>query len=95
MSADYEAKIQRGLILYLREEHEIEAVEAELGMTEMETAYFTGCDTCGYGGGEDRAFTPLRYKAEGEPWWQSIELDTQYSIDLLPKLLPYIDKANR
>lgn len=90
----YEEKIKRGLILYLREVHEIKAVDAELGMTEFESAQWSGCDTCGYGGDEDKAWTPLRYKEESDTYWQTVELDTVNSMDLLPELLPYIDRAN-
>lgn len=90
----YEEKIKRGLILYLREVHGIKAVDAELGMTEIEASQFEGCETCGYGRDDDKAWTPLRYKTEDQWFWSTIELDTVYSVNLLPDLLPYIDRAN-
>ena len=92
--SNYEEKIKRGLILYLREVHDIRAIDARLGLTEMEAAQYEGCETCGYGSDEDKAWTPLESKEDGDRDWDLIKLDTRYSIDLLPTLLPYIDRAN-
>lgn len=89
-----EERIERGLKLYLREEHGLMVTEAKLGMTEFEASQWEGCDTCGYGGDEDRAFTPLLYKLKGDGGWVVIELDTVNSVNLLPTLLPYIERAN-
>ncbi len=88
-----EEKIQRGLILYLREVHDIRAVQVELGLSEIEEAQYDGCETCGYGADEGRTYVPLRYKEREGCYWQEIEMDTT-SINLLPTLLPYIDRAN-
>lgn len=91
--SDYKERIKRGLILYLREVHDIKAVDAELGLTEFEAGQYEGCETCGYGSDDDKVWTPLRYKEEGDRYWNTIELDTT-TLDLFPTLLPYIDRAN-
>ena len=90
----YEEKIKRGLLLYLREVHKITAIDAEIGMTEFEAGSWEGCDTCGYGADEDEVWTPLRFKRAQDKYWDFIKLDTVNSVNLLPELLPYIDRAN-
>lgn len=91
--SDYEERIKRGLILYLREEHDIKAVDAELGLSEVEAAQYEGCETCGYGADQSTTVTPLRYREEGDSYWDRVDLDTT-TLNLLPTLLPYIDRAN-
>lgn len=89
----FEEKIKRGLILWLREVHNITAIDAELNESEVERGYFSGCDTCGHGAGEDKITTGISYKASDYKYWQSVEIQGT-SIDFLPKLLEYIDRAN-
>ena len=89
---DYTEKIERGLKLFLREEHGITAVEASIGESEMERGW-EGCHTCGHGGGEDTVATPIHYRREGSLYGTSLDISGT-SLDFLPKLLDYIDRAN-
>ncbi len=89
----YEEKIKRGLVLYLREVHGITAKTASIGESEVERGWSSGCDTCGYGSDEDTINTPIYYKESGEDWGRSLQIPGT-SIDFLPELLGYIDRAN-
>lgn len=90
--SDYDSKIERGLILYLREEYDIKARTAELGETEVERAMFEGCETCGYGGEDDVVYFHIRWRDEhGIP---HLLRENGSSLNFFPKLLAYIDRAN-
>lgn len=89
---DYDEKISRGLILWLREVKGIRATEAQLHESETEKAQFSGCETCGYGGDDDKIYTDIAYKDEDSNWG-IVKLEGT-SIDYLPTLLYFIDRAN-
>lgn len=90
---DYEIKLERGLLLYLREEHGVNATSASIGESEVEKGW-GGCETCGYGGSEDTITTPIYYQRSGDVYSSgTIEIDGT-SIGFLPTLLEYIDRAN-
>lgn len=89
---DYEEKIERGLILWLREEHGITAVSASIGESEVEDGW-GGCDTCGYGGSDPKVETPVWYKTDESHYGETVYVDGT-SINFLPTLLGYIDRAN-
>lgn len=91
--SSYEEKIERGLKLYLKEEHGITAVSASIGESEVERGWSSGCKTCGYGADEDTVKTPIYYKTYKGGWTQSVEIDGT-SINFLPELLSFIDRAN-
>lgn len=91
--SDYEKKIERGLILWLREEKGITAISASIGESEIERGWSSGCDTCGYGADEDKVTTPVYYKTSSDKWNSSIEIEGT-SINFLPTLLEYIERAN-
>jgi hypothetical protein len=86
----YEKKIERGLILWLREIKDIKATEAQLSAEGEEESYGY-CDTC-YGTSA-AAVIYVAYKAEGDQHWSEVEVERN-SLDFLPELLPYIDRAN-
>lgn len=89
---DYEKKIERGLILFLRERKNIIAETAYMGESEAESGW-GGCDTCGYGGSDGNIETPIYYRRSGEFATRTVYIDGT-SIDFLPRLLDYIDRAN-
>ena len=89
---DYERKIERGLILWLREKKDITAVTASIGESEAEEGW-GGCDTCGYGGSDSTIETPIYYRGEGRYDSGTVYVDGT-SINFLPTLLEYIDRAN-
>lgn len=89
---DYLDKIERGLILFLREKHGITATSASIGESEVESGW-DGCDTCGYGGSEDAVKTPITYKQDGWLYASVLEIDGT-SLEFLPELLNFIDRAN-
>lgn len=88
---NYEEKIERGLILWLRENRDITALTANIGESEVESGW-GGCETCGYGGSDGEIETPIYYTNDIEKY------GTVYikgsSLDFLPTLLGYIDRAN-
>lgn len=89
--SDYEKDIERGLIAYLASLG-IKAVQAELNESEVEKAYFEGCETCGYGADDDRIYTRISYKTEDRNYWQCHEIPGT-SLDFLPTLLKFIDES--
>lgn len=89
----YEEKIKRGLVLWLREVRGVTATDARLNESEVERGYSSGCDTCGHGADDDTITTTISYKTAGKSWWDSVEIPGT-SIDFLPELLGYIDRAN-
>ena len=89
----YEEKIEKGLILWLYEAKGIEATEASIGESEVERGWSTGCDTCGYGADEDSIETPISYRAESGGQWRVVQIEGT-SINFLPTLLEYIDRAS-
>ncbi|HEY6020054.1 MAG TPA: hypothetical protein VIY48_09175 [Candidatus Paceibacterota bacterium] len=91
--SDYEVKIERGLILYLREERGITAIDASLGESEFERGR-DGCDTCGYDGSDGTITTPIYYKGDGGRYDTGTVEIHGTSINFLPTLLEYIDRAN-
>lgn len=91
--SEYERKIERGLILWLREIHNIVAEEASID-AEGETESYGYCDTCCYG---ESAVAKIyvNYKVKGESHWNRDDIEVgSNSLDFLPVLLPYIDRAN-
>lgn len=90
---DYNERIKRGLILFLREVHNIYATDAWLEESEVERGWFSGCETCGYGGDDDAITTDLKYKTLDATYASRVTL-RESSLDFLPTLLPYIDRAN-
>lgn len=93
MTTNYADKIEAGLKLWLKEVHGIDALSAELNESEVERALYTGCETCGYGGGEDKITTAITYRT-GKTYrdWGSVEIEGT-SVNFLPELLSYIDRA--
>lgn len=89
MNDKYERKIERGLILWLREEHSVKAVEAAIN-AEGEDESYGYCDTC-YGSSAV-AKIYVSYRNEDDKWGE-IEVGSD-SLNFLPILLPYIDRAN-
>lgn len=93
---DYNEKIRRGVILYLREVHGVTATDAYIGDPEVHREWSGGCETCGWY--ENNIETDIRYLTEGTfesgCWnYKTVTLDMAES-DMLPLLLPYIDRAN-
>jgi hypothetical protein len=89
---DYTEKIERGLLLFLREKHGITAETASIGESEVEKGW-KGCETCNYGGSEDTVTTPIYYKRSD--WVYDSTLDIPgTSLEFLPELLNFIDRAN-
>lgn len=94
---DYVEKIRRGVLLYLREEHNVTATDAYIGDPEVHREWSGGCETCGWY--EDTVTTDISYVTSGTlnvATWRdtkrvTIDLSEQ---DMLPLLLPYIDRAN-
>lgn len=93
MSTEYEEKIERGLKLYLKQNRDITATTAWIGESEVERGWSSGCDTCGYGADEDKVTTPIYYKTEEYGWTSTVEIEGT-SLNFLPELLSYIDRAN-
>lgn len=93
MTTNYADKIEAGLKLWLKEVHSIDAISAELNESEVERALYTGCETCGYGGSEDKITTTITYRT-GKTYrdWGSVEIEGT-SVNFLPELLSYIDRA--
>lgn len=91
--SDYKSSIERGLILWLREEHGITAVSAEIGESEIERGW-RGCETCDYGGQPDEVYTPVYYKTSKDTYELSVRVEGTTSIGFLPTLLEYIERAN-
>jgi hypothetical protein len=89
---DYMERIERGLLLFLREKHGITAETAYIGESNVEEGW-EGCDTCGYGGGDDTVKTPIYYKSSGWLYNNALEIDGT-SLEFLPELLNFIDRAN-
>lgn len=87
--------IEAGLILYLKEQHQIIAGTAQIeGYTEAERGY-GGCDTCGYGR-QDTEITHsvyITYTEPGRSQFKSINFEVENVLSALPLLLPYIDRA--
>jgi hypothetical protein len=90
---DYEEKIERGLILFLREEFDVKASRASIGETEIERGFFGGCDTCGYGSDEDEIFFYINYSTETDQRRGYARLEGS-TLNFLPTILPYIERAN-
>lgn len=88
----YGERIERGLILFLREKHGITATSASIGESEVEKGW-EGCETCSYGGSEDQVKTPITYKQDGWLHGSTLEIDGT-SLEFLPELLNFIDRAN-
>lgn len=94
---NYEEKIRRGVILYLREVHDITATDAYIGDPEVHREWSGGCDTCGWY--ENSITTDITYVTEGmlDEWGNRsrgrVTIDRSEG-DMLPLLLPYIDRAN-
>ena len=86
----YEKKIERGLILWLREVKDIKATEAQLS-AEGEEEEMGYCETCH--SSSATAVIYIAYKGEGDGYWSEVEVDRN-SLSFLPELLPYIDRAN-
>lgn len=92
----YERKIERGLILWLREVHGVSAVKAEASEAEVERGWSTGCETCGYGADEDTVYFYVKYREvdDDDSWyWKSVKVEGT-NVNFLPTILPYIDRAN-
>lgn len=89
----YEEKIERGLKLYLKEVVGVTATDAWISESEVERGWSSGCDTCGYGADEDTVYTPICYRTTERDWTQEHRIDGT-SINFLPELLGYIDRAN-
>lgn len=89
----YKKKIEQGLLLWLKEERGIEALYAELCESEVERSYYEGCETCGYGGQEDTITTSIVYKTKKVGGYGTAQIEGT-SINFLPKLLEYIDRAS-
>lgn len=89
MSDTYERKIERGLILWLREEKDVKAVEATLN-AEGEDESYGYCDTC-YGTSAVAKIYVSYRDEDGK--WDEVEVGSD-SLNFLPVLLPYIDRAN-
>ncbi len=86
---DYERKIERGLILWLREEKDVKAVEATLDAEGEEESYGY-CDTCYGTSAVAKIYVSYRKEDGG---WGEVEVGSD-SLNFLPTLLPYIDRAN-
>lgn len=95
--SDYEEKIRRGVLLYLREVHNITASDAYIGDMEVHREWSGGCETCGWY--EENVTTDISYVTEGkvnEATWgarKSVTLELSEQ-SILPLMLPYIDRAN-
>lgn len=93
---NYEEKIRRGVLLYLREEHNVTASDAYIGDMEVHREW-SGCETCGWY--ENSITTDINYVTSGTldmATWRdrnSVTLDLSEQ-SILPLLLPYIDRAN-
>lgn len=90
---NYEREIEKGLILWLSEVRGIEAVEASIEESEGERGWIDGCDTCGYGAEGGTIETPIFWKGEGDRFWNRVTIKGT-SVNFLPELLGYIDRAN-
>ena len=90
---NYEEKIERGLKLFLKEEYGVTAISAFICESEVERGWSDGCETCGYGSDEDTVTTPIYYKEEKFGYTRQQDIKGT-SINFLPQLLDYIDRAN-
>lgn len=90
---DYTEKINAGLVLWLKDVRGVDAVSAALNESEVERSGYEGCETCGYGGSEDKITTTITYRT-GKTYrdWGSVEIEGT-SVNFLPELLSYIDRA--
>lgn len=94
---DYVEKIRRGVLLYLREVHDIVATDAYIGDPEVHREWSGGCETCGWY--ENNITTDVFYCKEGSlDEWNNftrgyVTIDRSEG-DMLPLILPYIDRAN-
>lgn len=94
---DYVEKIRRGVILYLREVHGATATDAYVGDPEVHRQWSGGCETCGWY--TNNITTDITYVTSGtmeDSTWRTqktITIDRSEG-DMLPLLLPYIDRAN-
>ena len=87
-----DARIKRGLILYLKEMHGLDVVDAMINESEIEEAW-GGCDTCGYGETGPHVTFTIGYKELGDLHYGYVEKDGT-SVGFLPEFLPYIDRAS-
>lgn len=93
----YTEKIEAGLILWLKEVHGEDVVSAYLTESEIEKSYYDGCETCGYGGEDDKITTYIGFTraGKGNKYQRSGGVNIEgTSINFLPTLLDYIDRAS-
>lgn len=89
---DVTGRINRGIELWLEEEkHYREVKVTSISDPEVEAAY-GGCDTCGYGGSEDRSYFTI-YFTHATSTYDYLEVEGS-SLDFLATVLPYIDRVN-
>lgn len=91
--SNYEEKIERGLKLWFKEVQDLTVSSAWIGESEVERGYDGGCDTCGWGADEDTIETPIYYKLTEDDYIRSRTIEGT-SLNFLPQLLGYIDRAN-
>lgn len=89
----YQDKIEAGLKIYLKEHYDVNATSAWLNESEVERGYFSGCETCGYGGDEDTISFTIGFRTDDYYYSQSREISGS-TLDFFPILLEYIDRAD-
>ena len=85
-----EQKIEQALIKYLHAEHDIDAVSAQFDETEYHKAYWTGCDTCGYGGDSDYMDFQISYREPNGTYSRYVTIDGD-PLGFFPTLIKYFD----
>lgn len=89
---DVTGRINKGIGLWLEEEKGYSDVTiTSISDPEVEDAY-GGCDTCGYGGRNGRAYFTIYFNTPTKTY-DYVEVEGS-SLDFLATVLPYIDRTN-
>ena len=83
-------KIEVALIKYLYEEHGIDAISANFVETEFHKAYYSGCESCGYGGDSDYMDFDISYRESGGTYSNRVTIDGD-PLGFFPTLVKYFD----
>jgi hypothetical protein len=83
-----EERIEAALLLFLKEEHGIEAISARVGESEVERG--ADCSCCGIHEA-DLILTPIHYRLADKSWDDDLNLHGT-APEFLPKLVKYLDR---
>lgn len=90
MSDKYSDLTEKALVLWLKEDQDIEAVSAWFDETNIPAG--GGCDTCGYGGDNDLSFD-IRYKPSENEYSKCHTIDGD-PLNFFSKLYPYMVRVD-